>query len=87
MREAADGMGQHIRIRIQERDLRVVRQPRVLEEVASTRPDVQMPSAYTLAVLLHESRGWAPPHNVAVEPKDQGIIDPQERTLYTSWPA
>ena len=80
-------MGQHIRIRIQERNLRVKWQPRLLQEVPSTGPDVQMPLAHTLPVLLHESRGRAPPHNVAVEPKDQGIIDPQERTLYTSWPA
>jgi hypothetical protein len=80
VRQAPGGMGQHIRIRIQERDLCVVRQPRLPQEVASTGPDIQMPVAHTLPVLLHEARGRAPPHNVAIEPEDQGIIDPQERS-------
>ena len=73
-------MGQHVRIRIQQRDLCVVWQSRMLEEVAGTRPDVQVALAHMLPVLLHESRAGAPPDNVAIQPEDHGVIDPQERT-------
>src|SRR5690348_9142105 len=72
-------MREHIRIWIQERDPGVVRQPRMLQEVTSTRPDVEMPVAHMSPVVLHHSRGRAPPHDVAVEAEDHRIVDPQER--------
>ena len=77
--QAPGGMGQHIPIRVQQRDLRVACQPGVLEEVPGTRADIEVPVPDVPRVVLHQPRGGAPPHDVAIETEDQRVVDPQER--------
>src|SRR5439155_14622749 len=83
-RKPAAGAGKHVRVRIEQGDLRPGRQPGVPDEVAGAGADIEMSASKVLAMALDDRRGGAPPDHTGHEAEHERVIDREEERVVTS---